>query len=415
MASIAKLSLKLVSGNAMAEGRRVTHAPRMRVHRSRLVLAVLCVAVFLDSLDVSVMTVALPAIQRDLDVSATSAQWLISGYTVAYGGFLVLGGRVADLVGRRRVLILSLVVFTLATVAGGLASSESLLIASRVLTGLTAAFTAPAALSLITTSFAEGPERTRALGTFALAGAVGFSGGLVISGVLTSIDWRLIFWFPAPIAVAVVLAAPRTLPPDGRRAHRGAFDIGGAVTVTVGVLLLVLSIVEERLAVGVPAVVVLAAFVAIERRHPDPLVPPALIRTGHVLEANVVALLWAAAAIGWQFLTVQYLRGQLGYAPLHTGLAILPLGISVIVGGRVAGPLVQRFDLAPVAVTGLLCQGAGIFAFAFADQHTAYVLLLPALIAHGLGNGLAFTTFSVAATDRVPRSRQGAASGLVSA
>ncbi|ACZ87391.1 MFS transporter [Streptosporangium roseum] len=248
--------------------------------RRQAALVLLCAAVFLDSMDLSLMGVALPAIQRDLSLSAGTLQWLVSGYAVAYGGFLLLGGRMADLFGRRRVFLLSLGVFAAASLAGGLLSEGWPLVVTRVVKGVAAALTAPAALSLITTTFTEGPGRNRALGIYSLAGATGYSAGLVASGLLTEVSWRLVFFLPVPIALLVVAAAPMVLPKEApRTGSAGGFDAAGAVTATGGVLLLVYALTETSRPAGLVALLLLGAFVVVERRQRDPLIPLEVFRS----------------------------------------------------------------------------------------------------------------------------------------
>src|SRR4051794_12630122 len=258
-------------------------------------MAVLCGVLFLDGLDVSMVGMALPSIESDLGLTTSQLQWIVSGYVLGYGGFLLLGGRAADLLGRRRVLIGALAVFTVASAVGGLMSDGTLLVASRFLKGAAAAFTAPAGLSIITTRFAEGPERNRALSIYTATGASGFSLGLVMGGLLTELGWRWTFLLPVPIALALLVAAPRLLPRDilGPSARR-AFDVPGALTLTTGMLLLVRTIVEapekgwgapETLVAFAVAALLLAAFVTIERRSRSPLVRLGILRSGPLLRA----------------------------------------------------------------------------------------------------------------------------------
>src|SRR6187551_2830363 len=208
-------------------------------------LLVLCGALFLDALDVSMIGVALPSIRTDLDMSTSSLQWVVSAYVLGYGGFLLLGGRAADLLGRRRMFLISLGVFVVASALGGLADDGALLIATRFVKGVSAAFTAPAGLSIITTTFAEGPARNRALSIYTATGATGFSLGLLFGGLLTELDWRLAFLLPAPVALVALIAGLRLVPHSGRAARgRGSFDVAGAVTLTSAMLLLVYSLVQ---------------------------------------------------------------------------------------------------------------------------------------------------------------------------
>src|SRR5215218_4938004 len=261
-------------------------------------LIVLCGVLFLDGLDVSMVGVALPSIRSDLGLSTSSLQWIVSGYVLGYGGLLLLGGRFADLLGRRRVLLGALAVFTVASILGGMTNDGTLLIATRFLKGAAAAFTAPASLSIITTTFAEGPARNRALSIYTACGASGFSLGLVFGGLMTELGWRYTFLLPVPVALALLIAAPRVLAKDGPIAPgvRRSFDFAGAVTLTAGMLLVVRTIVEAPDAGwGDPATIVglavaaalLATFVAIERRTVHPLVRLGILRSGPLVRANL--------------------------------------------------------------------------------------------------------------------------------
>ncbi|MFI6503844.1 MFS transporter [Nonomuraea typhae] len=383
--------------------------------RRQVALVLLCAAVFLDSMDLSLMGVALPAIGRDLSLPDSTLQWLMSGYAIAYGGFLLLGGRIADLFGRRRVFLLSLAVFAAASLAGGLLSAGWPLVATRVIKGVAAALTAPAALSLITTTFAEGPQRNRALGVYSLAGATGYTAGLIASGLLTEISWRLVFFLPVPIALLVLAAAPLVLPRGVRPpGAREGFDAAGAAAVTGGVLLLVFALTEKNWPAGVVAVLLVGAFVVIERRRSAPLVPLEVFRSATVGAANLAALAWACATIGWQFVAVLYLQQVLGYTALATGLGIVPMGLAIVITANLAGKLISRWGLGRVAAAGMLVQGAGILLFLRAGAGADYVtMLLPALLVHGIGNGLSFPSLNIAAVAGLPDERQGLASGLV--
>jgi EmrB/QacA subfamily drug resistance transporter len=383
--------------------------------RKQAALVVLCAAVFLDSMDLSLMGVALPAIGRDLSLPESTLQWLMSGYAVAYGGFLLLGGRLADLFGRRRMFLLSLAVFAAASLAGGLLSAGWPLVVTRVVKGVAAALTAPAALSLITTTFTDGPQRNRAMGVYSLAGATGYSAGLIASGLLTEISWRLVFFLPLPIALLVLVVAPLVLPPGDRPigSDRG-FDGAGAGAVTGGVLLLVYALTETDWRTGIVAVLLLGAFVIIERRQRVPLVPLVVFRSRTLAAANLAALAWACATIGWQFIAVLYLQQVLGYTALTTGLGIVPMGLAIIVTANLAGKPINRFGLGRVAAVGLLVQAAGILLFLRAGTSSDYAtVLLPALLIHGVGNGLSFPSLNIAAVGGLPDDQQGLASGLV--
>src|SRR5215475_6358835 len=263
-------------------------------------LLVLCGALFLDAIDVSMIGVALPSIQTDLHMSTSSLQWVVSAYVLGYGGFLLLGGRAADLFGRRRMFLISLGVFVVASTLGGFAHDGSLLIATRFVKGMSAAFTAPAGLSIITTSFAQGAARNKAISIYTATGATGFSLGLVFGGLLTEIGWRWVFFLPAPVALAALLAGIRLVPSDARSARASrSFDVAGALTLTAAMLLLVFTVVEApsvgwgaaRTLVSFAGVAgLLAAFVAIEQRVSVPLVRLGILRSASLVQANLGAM-----------------------------------------------------------------------------------------------------------------------------
>src|SRR5438094_1142154 len=263
-------------------------------------LLVLCGALFLDALDVSMIGVALPSVRSGLHMSTSSLQWVVSAYVLGYGGFLLLGGRAADLLGRRRMFLISLGVFLVASGLGGLATDGSLLIATRFIKGVSAAFTAPAGLSIITTSFAEGPARNKALSIYTATGATGFSLGLVFGGLLTEIGWRWVFFLPVPVALITLAAATRLVPVDARSARVSrAFDLVGAVAMTAAMLLLVFTVVEaptvgwsaaRTLGSFIAVAAILAEFVAREQRAASPLVRLGILRSGSLVRANLGAM-----------------------------------------------------------------------------------------------------------------------------
>ncbi|MFR9795720.1 MFS transporter [Streptomyces sp. MS06] len=396
--------------------------------RKQLTLFVLCAAVFLDSLDISLLGVSLPSIKSALDLTDGALQWLVSGYTVGYGGFLLLGGRVADQWGRRRTFLLATVVFVVASVLGGVFTDGTLIIATRVLKGIAAGFTAPAAMSIITTTFREGSERNRALGVFAMTGASGYSFGLVMSGVLTEINWRLVFFGPAVIGVLVLLAGSTYVPADPAREDRAErrFDVGGALAATVGVMLLVYGLVQapgwgwsSPSALGTlgAAAALLVLFVVVEMRHSDPLVPLSLFRSPVLASANLISVVWAGSTIGWQFIATLYLQETRGYSALETAFAFLPLGIVIVAVAKFAsGPLVERWGIRTVATVGMLVQAAGVLMYLAVGLDTSYAgLLLPGIIIHGIGNGLIYPTVNIAGVGGVADERQGVASALITA
>ena len=387
-------------------------------------MAVLCGVLFLDGLDVSMVGMALPSIESDLGLSTSQLQWIVSGYVLGYGGFLLLGGRAADLLGRRRMLLIALAVFTVASALGGVVSDGTLLVVTRFLKGASAAFTAPAGLSIITTQFAEGPERNRALSIYTATGASGFSLGLVAGGLLTELGWRWTFLLPVPIAAVLLALAPRFLPRDhiistGRR----SFDIPGAVTLSAGMLLLVRTIVDapER-GWGAPATIaafaltalLLAAFIAIEQRARTPLVRLGILRTGPLVRANLGAGALFGAYIGFQFVMTLYLQAMNGWSPVETALAFLPAGLLVAVGSPRIGPLVDRLGSARVIATGALASLAGYALVLRFDAVPDYAaVLLPTMLLIGIGFMLGFPTLNIQATSGVADHEQGLASGLV--
>jgi EmrB/QacA subfamily drug resistance transporter len=387
-------------------------------------LLVLCGALFLDALDVSMIGVALPSIRADLDMSTSSLQWVVSAYVLGYGGFLLLGGRAADLLGRRRMFLISLAVFVVASGLGALADDGTLLIATRFIKGIAAGFTAPAGLSIITTSFAEGPTRNKALSIYTATGATGFSLGLVFSGLLTELGWRWVFLFPAPLALIVLLAAIRLVPDDGRptRALR-RFDATGAFAVTAAMLVLVFSLVEApeagwasaRTLGGLAfAGALLAAFVVHERRTPNPLVRLGILRSGSLVRANLGAMSLIGGWFGFQFIVTLYLQQVRGWSALETGLAIFPAGVFVaLLAPRVAA-LITRFGVRPLIVAGLSSTVVAYALFLPIGLDSSYaVAMLPTFMLAGLGFGLAYGSLNIAATNGVVPEEQGLAGGLV--
>jgi MFS family permease len=386
-------------------------------------LFLLCGIVFLDGLDVSMVGVALPSIQADLGLTTSQLQWVISAYVLGLGGVLLLGGRASDLLGRRRVLIVALSVFTLASLMGGLVNDGTLLIAARFLKGLAAAFTVPAALSLITTTFTEGPARNKAMGIFNAFGASGFSFGLVFGGVLTEIGWRWTFLLPVPVAALLLFALPRYIPRD--RAYLGPkrrYDLPGALLLTAGMLLLVRTIVEapttgwgepETLAGFVLAAGLLTAFVAVERRVAQPLVRLGIFRSSALVRTNLGAMCLFGAYVGFQFVATLYLQKTLGWSALETALAFLPGGLLVAFGAPRMGAVITRYGTAKPVVASAIAFALGYALFLRVDA-TPYVLtFLPTMLLIGAGFALGYSSLSVQAASGVSDHEQGLAAGLV--
>jgi MFS family permease len=387
------------------------------------ILFVLGGALCLDALDVSMVGVALPSIRSALGLSTSSLQWIVSGYVLGYGGLLLLGGRAADLLGRRRVFLVALAVFAVVSAFGGLVSSPGLLIAARFVKGAAAAFTAPASMSLLTTTFPEGPMRNRAFSIYTVFGASGFSLGLVLSGVLTEISWRWTLLVSAPVALGV-LAAAIWLIPRGERTGRGGrrFDIPGAVTITAAMLLLVYTVVSAQQAgwgsartIGsFAAVAVLVwVFAAIERRSRDPLVPFAIFSSAGLRRANIGAVTLFGTYISFQFLTTQYLQTLAGWSAMSTALAFLPAGVMVVVLSTRMGSLLGRFGPTPLTALAFTCLVLAYAVFLRAGVHPDYLaVMLPVMLLVGLAFGLGFSSLTVAATAGVPNSEQGLAASL---
>ena len=390
------------------------------------ILIVLCGALFLDALDVSMVGVALPSIRADLGLTTSSLQWVVSGYVLGYGGLLLLGGRAADLLGRRRVFLSALAVFAVASLFGGLVSSAGLLIAARFVKGVAAAFTAPASLSIITTTFAEGPQRNRAVSIYSAFGASGFSLGLVLSGLLTEVSWRWTLLLPAPVALLVLVAGLRLIPREGPQASRGRrrrFDVPGAVTVTAAMLLLVSAVVgapqsgwasPATLGSFAGAAVLLAAFGVIERRSRDPLLPFGIFRSASLTRANLCILALFGSYVSFQFLVTQYLQIASGWTALGTALAFLPAGVLVAVASPRMGLLLDRFGPALMVTVALGCLVGGYALFLRIGPRPDYPgVILPSVLLIGAAFGLGFSALNVQATAGVADAEQGLASGIL--
>ena len=329
---------------------------------------VLCGVLFLDGLDVSMVGVALPSIQSDLDLSTSSLQWVVSGYVLGYGGLLLLGGRFADLLGRRRVLLGALAVFTLASILGGMVNDGTLLGGDPLPQGRRGGLHRAGSLSIITTTFAEGPARNRALSIYTACGASGFSLGLVFGGLMTELGWRWTFLLPVPVAIALLVAAPRVLAKDGPVAPgvRRSFDFAGAVTLTAAMLLLVRTIVEApETGWGAPETIgglVAAAPAGGVRRDRaalrQPARPAGRAALGSLVRANLGMMTIFGAYVGFQFVGTLYLQSQLGWSPLETALAFLPGGLIVAFGSPRLGPLVDRYGTGRILVGSLAFASA---------------------------------------------------------
>ncbi len=385
----------------------------MNAHRKWWALALLAAAQFVVVLDASVVNVAMPSIAADLHLSQEGLAWLVNAYVLAFGGFLLLGGRMADLLGRRRVFIAGFVVFALASFAGGLAESGTTLIAARALQGLGAAILSPAALSLVMTTFAEGAERNTALGVWGAVAAGGGAAGSLLGGVITqTIGWEWVMWINVPIGLAAAALAPVLLD-ESRVAQRTSFDAAGAITVTAGLTILVYALIED-MALAPLAAILIAAFVVIERRTANPLVPLSILKERNLSTAAVTGALMGGALIGLFFFTTLYLQQVLGYGPLTAGLAFLPLAFTIGASAGIASKLATTRGPRPVLIAGLLIQAAGLYWFSHVSADGSYVadVLFPSLIV-ALGMGLAFVPLTILAMSGVRDSDSGLASGVM--
>ncbi|MBE1590152.1 MFS transporter [Nonomuraea angiospora] len=385
-------------------------------------LAVLCAVIFLDALDVSMVGVALPAIQHDLGLSTSSLQWVVSGYVLGYGGLLLLGGRTADLLGRRRVFLVALGVFAVASLLGGIVDDGGLLIAARFVKGVAAAFTAPAALSIITTTFPEGPERNKALSIFTASGASGYSLGLVLSGLLTEIGWRWTLLMPVPVALLALLVAPRVLRGRDERAE-GGHDLIGAVLITASMLLLVFTVVQapeagwtslQTIGSLVAVAVLIGLFVFTERRMKHPLVRLGILRSGHIVRANLGLLILMGSYVAFQFVAMQYFQNLLGWSALGTALAFLPAGLLVALTSTKMGDFADRFGTGKLIVIGSAALAGGYAMFLGIDRTPSLGgMVIPGMILMGIAFALSFPSLNIQATTGVDDDEQGLASGLL--
>lgn len=387
-------------------------------------LLVVCTVIGLDALDVSMVGVALPSIGAALGLTTSSLQWVVSGYVLGYGGLLLLGGRAADLLGRRRVFLIALGVFAVASLLGGLATDGSLLIAARFIKGAAAAFTAPAALSIITTTFPEGPARNRAISIFGVFGASGYSLGLVFSGLMTQVGWRWTFLLPVPIAVVTLLLARRLIPNQPRPAGNGpGYDVPGAVTIAAGALLLVYTVVSApavgwaapRTVLGLLAAAgLIAAFVIVELRSRHPLVRLGILKAPHISRANLGVVFFFGGYLSFQFVVMQYFQAVRHFSPLVTALAFLPCAVIVAAGSPRTAAIVDRIGTVPVAAAGVVAHAAAYLLFFQVSPTSNYLVsVLPSMVLLGIGFMLAFPALNIQATAGVHDSEQGIAGGLL--
>ncbi|GAA3514470.1 MFS transporter [Streptosporangium album] len=387
------------------------------------VLFVLCGAIFLEGIDVAMLNVALPSIRADLGLSTGMLSGVVSAYVLGYGGFMLLGGRTADLLGRRRMFLFWLTVFLVFSGLGGFATEGWMLLAARFVTGVAAAFMAPAGLALVTGNFPEGPQRTKVLGVYAGTAAGGFSLGLVAGGLLASFGWRWVFFAPVILSAMILLAAiPLLKDPDAQERPAGGFDLAGAFSITGAMLLLVYGVVRLEhpgndwagtVGVFAAGLALLAAFIVIERRSANPLVRLGILRSGPLVRANLGALLFLASFAGFQFLVTLYLQELRGWSTLQTGLAMLVIGIDTVLAPTLTPRLVNRFGNVPVLFGGMLLAALSYLLFLPVGMDWAYTAMLPTMLLLGLAFSLAYGPLTMAATDGVDEHEHGLAGGLL--
>ncbi len=390
-----------------------------------LALYVLCLASLMIVLDVTIVNVALPSIRKDLGFSETSLAWVVNAYLLTYGGLLLLGGRLGDLFGHRRLFIFGIAFFTGASLLCGLATSQGFLVAARAVQGIGGAVASAVSLSLVMTLFTEQGERAKAMGLFGFVAAGGGSIGVLLGGILTdSLNWHWIFLVNVPIGVVVCILCLRLLPAAPGTAQGARLDVAGAAFVTGALMLAVYAIVNgnnngwtsaETLGLLGGAIALMAVFLTIETRVRAPLMPLRLFRLRNVAAANVVGVLWAAAMFAWFFLSALYLQFVLGYSPLQVGLAFLPANL--IMGAFSLGlsaKLVMRFGFRLPLATGLLLAAVGLALFVRLPVGGSFVVdVLPSMILLGFGAGMAFNPVLLAAMSDVEPSEAGLASGVV--
>jgi EmrB/QacA subfamily drug resistance transporter len=388
-----------------------------------LILVIACMAQFMVVLDITVVNIALPSIQTGLNFSSANLQWVVNGYTLIFGGFLLLGGRAADLIGRKRLFVAGVILFSAASLLNGLAQSSGILIAGRMLQGLGGALVSPAALAIITTTFTEPGERTKALGIWSAIAASGSAVGLLLGGVLTDVaSWRWVFFVNVPIGVLTILLAVRYIAESRVEGVRRSYDLAGAATVTGGLVVIVFAIVKatawgwgsgRTLGLFAAGLVLLAVFVAIESRSAAPLMRLSIFKVRSLAVGDAALLLVGSAMFGMFYFASLYVQEVLGYSPLKAGLAFLPVTAGIMIGAGLAQPLIKRFGVRNVAASGTTIAALGLLVLTQLPVHGNYVSdLLSGLFPLSIGMGLVFVPLTLMATSGVSADDAGLASGL---
>ncbi len=388
-----------------------------------LVLVIVCLAQFMVVLDATIVNVALPSIQRDLELSPENLQWIVNSYTLVFGGFLLLGGRAADLLGRKRLFVAGLVVFSTASLVNAMATTGEMLIVARGFQGLGGALVSPAALSIITTTFDEGPARTKALAVWGGIAAGGAAFGLLLGGILTdALSWEWNFLINVPIGIAAIAAALRFVPESRHEGAQRHFDVAGAVTVTSGLMVLVYAIVKatdwgwtdpSTIAWFAGGIALLTAFVLIELRSPQPLVRLSFFNKRWISTANATMFVVAGGMFGMFYFASLYVQQILGYDPLQAGLAFLPVSFGIMLGAGISQQLIGRVGVKPVVITGMTLASIGLITLASTTQvGGTYLALLAGLLPMSIGMGFTFVPLTLIATSGVEPSDAGLASGV---
>ena len=403
---------------------RLRYLPAMAERETNrwVTLVLVCLAQFMVILDATIVNIALPTIQEDLHFSQADLQWVVNSYTLLFGGFLLLGGRAADILGRKRIFIAGTIVFSVASLLNGLATSSEMLIAFRGLQGLGGALVSPAALSIITTTFPEGPERTKALGVWSAIAAGGGAIGLLLGGILTeTLSWEWIFFVNVPIGAATAILSARLIN-ESKAERAGSFDVIGAVLVTAGLIVLVYAIVKAEafgwgssrtLLLAALGVALLAVFVFVESRIEGPLVRLSIFKIRSLAVANVTLLLVAGGLFALFFFATLYVQQILGFTPIEAGLAFLPVTVGIGAGAGTAQVLVKKIGVRANAILGMLVAAAGLFLLSGIPVDGSYVSdLLPGLLLMSFGMGNTFVPITLIATTNVDEHDAGLASGL---
>ena len=397
---------------------------RHYVDRRWTALILLCVAQFVVVLDASIVNVALPSIGKGLHFSEQNLPWIVNAYVIAFGGFLLLGGRAADLLGRRRVFMAGLVLVAVASLAAGFAANQGELIAARAAQGLGAAIISPSALSIVTTLFEDGAERNKALGAWgAVAGSAG-AVGVLLGGILTDgLGWEWVLWVNVPVALIALALTPRLIPESRSESATRHFDAAGAVAITAGLSLLAYATLDASsagwgsakiISLLALSVALIGAFIAIELRSAAPLIPFRIFRLRTLTGANVVGVLLGASLFSMFYFISLYMQQVLGYSPIHAGLSYLPLAVTIVVAAGLGGQLVTRFGFKPILAAGMLFVAAGLLWFSRVSVGGGFIsdILGPSLLA-AMGLGFGFVTSTIAAVSGVREREQGLASGLI--